>query len=195
MKLSGLSKPQKSQVLASCGNVCEPEKIGDAMRVQFSGLHKSESRYNKDGNLGKGRPDRRHAYQAEVDYEDLEWEVADDEEYWDDGYQTELEDELNALRDDVEDGDEQAAEQLALLSECLATEQAAYIARKDLRDIKSQYRRSDRTQAMSGRGERSGGEMSEDRKKRIEESEKKTRCRVCGETGHWAGDSECNEKD
>ena len=70
---------------------------------------------------------------------------------------------------------------MALLSECLVCEQSAYIARKDLRDIKS-YGRERRRVVSGGRGDKkeSGGE---DRKKRIAESKKKTTCRVCGQTG------------
>ncbi len=37
--------------------------------------------------------------------------------------------------------------------------------------------------------------MSEEHKKRIDESKKKTQCRVCGQLGHWAGEPECAESD
>ncbi len=37
--------------------------------------------------------------------------------------------------------------------------------------------------------------MSEDRKKHIEESKNQTRCRLRGQTGHLAGEPECNEVD
>jgi hypothetical protein len=38
LNLSGLSKPQRSQVLASCARVCEPALMGEAMRVQICRL-------------------------------------------------------------------------------------------------------------------------------------------------------------
>ena len=47
LKLSSLSKAQRSQVLASIGNTYEPKLMGEAMRVQFSDLHKTESRYKE----------------------------------------------------------------------------------------------------------------------------------------------------
>ena len=77
---------------------------------------------------------------------------------------------------------------------CLAAEQTAYIARTDLRDIKSYGR--ERRRVVSGE---CGGDKKEasgdDRRKRIEESKKKTTCRVCGQLGHWAGDPECTEEE
>ena len=42
----------------------------------------------------------------------------------------ELEDQLHELREEAEQGDEYAEEQIAALSECLVAEQTAYIARR-----------------------------------------------------------------
>ena len=138
------------------------------------------------------------AYEAEVDYEDedYEWEdaagAASDDEDEDAGGMTDLEEEESALRNDDGNGDEQATEQMASLSECLAAEQTAYIVRKDLRDIKH-YGRERRQSVSGGRGEKKET-SNEDRRKRIEESKKKTTCRVCGQQGPWAGDPECMEE-
>ncbi len=76
LKLSGLSKSQRSQVLASCANVYAPALMGEAMRVQFADLHKSEGRFKEHGHHGKGRG--RYAYLADLDYEDekMDWETA-----------------------------------------------------------------------------------------------------------------------
>ncbi len=48
--------------------------MGEAMRVQFSDLHKTEARYKET--YGKGREPRRYAYAAEAEYEDEDWETA-----------------------------------------------------------------------------------------------------------------------
>ncbi len=45
---------------------------------------------------------------------------------------TDIEDELNELQADVQNGDEKAEEHMAMLSKCLAAEQVASIARRDL---------------------------------------------------------------
>ena len=34
----------------------------------------------------------------------------------------------------------------------------------------------------------------EDRKRRLQEIKARTKCKVCGERGHWAGDSACKGK-
>ena len=57
LKLSNLSKAQVSQVLASIGNTYEPKLMGEAMRVQFSDLHRTESRHKES--CGKGREPRK----------------------------------------------------------------------------------------------------------------------------------------
>ena len=44
LKLCRLSKAQRAQLLASCQNVYEPDKLADAMRVQFGDIHLSERR-------------------------------------------------------------------------------------------------------------------------------------------------------
>ncbi len=36
------------------------------------------------------------------------------------------------------------------------------------------------------------GPTLEERKKRLAEIKSRTKCRVCGQTGHWAGDSACS---
>ncbi len=134
----------------------------------------------KRPSYGKGRKPRRYAYAADVEYDDDNWEAAaaadaDDDDYGKGGM-TDLEDELNALREDVEAGDEAAKQQMVLLSECLAAEQTAYIARKDLRDMKH-HGRERRHMVSGGRGEKKET-SNEDRRRRVEESKKKTTCRV-----------------
>ncbi|CAK0893465.1 unnamed protein product, partial [Prorocentrum cordatum] len=42
LKLSSLSKAQRSQALASCGNAYDPKRLTEAIRVQFADPHKSE---------------------------------------------------------------------------------------------------------------------------------------------------------
>ncbi len=90
-----------------------------------------------------------------------------------------MEDELTALHEEAENGNEQVEEQMALLSESLVVEQMVFLARQDLRDIKSQYRPGDRKHVAGGR-DRKDGNSNKDRKKRIEDLKKKTRRRVCG---------------
>ena len=130
-----MTKGQRSQVLASIANKHDPKLMDEAMRVQFSDIHKAEGKYQRDSHHGKGGRDQRgYAYAAEQEYDeddrrDGTWDEtadAEDEDYeYDDGGMTDLEYELNALRDDVEACDEAAEEQMALLSECLACEQSA----------------------------------------------------------------------
>ncbi|CAK0856476.1 unnamed protein product, partial [Prorocentrum cordatum] len=194
LKLSGLTKAHRSKLPASCGNVYNPKKLTEAIRVQFADLHKAEGRPRHGHDRREGKHERRYAYLADRHDED-EAEPEPDDEHGDDGDygegMTDIEDELNKPQEGVETGDEDAEEQLAALSECLVAEQATYIARRDLRELKDHARRSSRPVKLMNNKQ----ETAEDRKKRIEESKKKTRCRVCGALGHWAGDPGCAESD
>ena len=99
------------------------------------------------------------------------------------------------MREEAEQGDEYAEEQIAALSECLVAEQTAYIARRDLKEIKAGSRPP--RWSSSGADKRDGDSQADrsERKKRIEESKKRTRCRDCGQLGHWSGDPDCPQKD
>ena len=55
LKLSGLTKAQRSQALASCGNTYDPKTPGEAMRVQFADLHKTEGRYRERDQRDRNR--------------------------------------------------------------------------------------------------------------------------------------------
>ena len=92
LKLSNLTKGQRSQVLASIGNKYDPKLMGEAMRVQFSDIHKAEGKYQRDSHHGKGgRDQRRYAYAAEQEYDeddrrDGTWDETADAEDEDDDY-------------------------------------------------------------------------------------------------------------
>ena len=188
LRLSNLSKSQRAQVLASCSNEYNPTKIAGAMRVQFSDLHKSEGR--SSGRRWERPRERRTAMLAAAppglseDEDDGDVEDDHDDDDNDSGRMSALEDSLAELQDRAAAGDEDAEAELTAASECLLAVQTAYIARRDLRALKEEVR--------SGR--RGTGVDQEDRKKRLESAKRKTRCRVCGALGHWAGDAECSER-
>ncbi len=61
--------------------------MGEAMRVQFADLHKSEGRYQRDHGADKSHKGRgRYAFAAEEEYED-DAEYLDDAEHGDYEYE------------------------------------------------------------------------------------------------------------
>ena len=94
LKLSNLSKAQRSQVLASIGNSYDPKTMGEAMRVQFADLHKSEGRYQRDCGAGQNHKGRGlYAFAAEeYDEADEYLDTAGEGDYeYDEGGMTDLE--------------------------------------------------------------------------------------------------------
>ena len=138
------------------------------------------------------------AYYSEIDQRDEEYVVDDEDAYLD-------------ILDEVEnEGQECDVDAVALLCQAQLGVHVAYAAfgprgrGKGKGKGKGKFRpfskgegkfaRKGYSSFGKGKGKGKSSASLADRKRRLQELKKRTRCQDCGEVGHWKGDSECRKK-
>ena len=218
---SNLGKAEKLLVLTSTQNKTDFELVAKALQDQHGKIHLKEDRRGDSGSkptsfkkpfkkFGTRKPFQRKFHraghygnddddeqssgdkssEAASESPDSQAEQQDDDDASDGEY---VENELDAIQINAFTAflaEEASHTSASTVSDCCQSECVAFMAWNKAGKGQSKGKRKGKSDKFKIR---SSPLSLEDRKKRLAKLKKDTRCKDCGEKGHWAGDPECKK--
>lgn len=199
---SGLSRDQKLMIMTSINNVTTFDEVAQALVKQHGILRLSPDEKGKGKGKGKGKlhyhpytskgkgKSYYAAHYTQEEEEDEDWWIGEELEE-----EIEEDDEYQAFLLEEEEFYDEAEVEMHVFDQCIAagTDNPEEIADAVQEELAAFFIRKGKGK---GKGKKGGYPNKpnlslEDRKKKLIELKKRTKCKTCNQIGHWSGDSQC----